>query len=66
MFSDITKEDVLQALKEGNASCNLKGDAESFDPNTLYNSIVNNLDEIFSNQIDITREREFNAYLNRR
>lgn len=63
MFQDITKDDILQALSNGNVSCNLKGDVTSFDPKTFYGSIANHLDTILTNQVDISFEKDLNEYL---
>lgn len=65
MFQDITKDDILHALKGGNVSCNLKGDISSFDPKTFYGSIIQNLDKILENQIDFSFEKKFEEYLNK-
>ena len=65
MFQNITKDDILRALNEGNVSCNLKGDAKSFDPKTFYGSIANHLDTILANQVDISFEKDLDEYLRR-
>ena len=63
----ITKEEILEALKEGRVSCNLKGADSSFGPREAGDFLVKNLDRVFdpNYHVDLSFEDKYAEMLNR-
>ena len=57
----ITKEEILEALREGRVSCNLKGADSSFGPREAGKFLVKNLDRVFDPRykVDLSFEKTY-------
>lgn len=62
---DITKDEILEALKEGRITCNLKGDVDSFTPQDARDLLLSNIDRFFDPKynIDLSFEDKYSNLL---
>ena len=59
---DITKDEILEALKEGRITCNLKGDVDSFTPQDARDLLLSNIDRFFDPKYNIDLSFEDKYY----
>ena len=61
----ITKDEILEALKEGRITCNLKGDVDSFTPQDARDLLLSNIDRFFDPKynIDLSFEDKYSNLL---
>lgn len=53
MFTEITKEDVLNALENGKVTAFVDGGPEELELSDMIDVLRNNIDDIFANQVDL-------------
>lgn len=59
MGTNINKDDVIDAFKNGFVVCHLKGQSESFNSEKLCDFMVQNMDSLLKNRIDLSEEPTF-------
>ena len=62
----ITREEIIDALRDGRVSCKIKGDDTSFGPREAGDFLVKNLDRIFDPKYraDLSFEKKYEHMLN--
>ena len=62
----ITREEIIDALRDGRVSCNLKGDDASFGPREAGDFLIKNLDRVFDPKyrVDLSFEKKYEHMLN--